>query len=106
MPKATSQEISLEKSAPACAVKARQQPNLSKVPDGDSRGTPSTPAGRQSGEPRLRVLHVIDRMEVGGTEVGILKVIRGLGQECFEHRICSIGGNYSNFPREVGFSSK
>jgi sugar transferase (PEP-CTERM/EpsH1 system associated) len=106
MPKATSQEISLEKSAPACAVKARQQPNLSKVPDGDSRGTPSTPAGRQSGEPRLRVLHVIDRMEVGGTEVGILKVIRGLGQECFEHRICTIRGYDENFARSEGFEGQ
>jgi sugar transferase (PEP-CTERM/EpsH1 system associated) len=108
MPKltATSHEISLENSASASAVKEQQQANLSKVPDGDSRGKPSPRAGRQSGEPRLRVLHVIDRMGVGGTEIGILKVIRGLGQECFEHRICTIRGYDENFVRSEGFEGQ
>jgi sugar transferase (PEP-CTERM/EpsH1 system associated) len=108
MPKltATSHEISLENSAPACAVKPQEQASPSKVPADESRGTPGTRAGRPSGQPPLRVLHVIDRMRVGGTEVGILKVIRGLGAECFEHRICTIRGYDENFARSEGFEGQ
>jgi sugar transferase (PEP-CTERM/EpsH1 system associated) len=108
MPKltVTSHEISLENSAPAGAVKEQQQANPARVLDGDSRGTPAAGASRPSGEPRLRVLHVIDRMDVGGTEVGILKVIRGLGRESFEHRICTIRGYDENFARSEGFEGQ
>src|ERR1700756_419373 len=99
MPKltATPHEIPLENSAPPCAVKPAEHANPAKVPDDDSRGTASPPTSRQSGEPRLRVLHVIDRMGLGGTEAGILKVIQGLGSECFEHRLCTIRGYDENF---------
>jgi sugar transferase (PEP-CTERM/EpsH1 system associated) len=38
----------------------------------------------------LRVLHVIDRLGVGGTEHGLVKVIQGLGISEFEHRVCAI----------------
>ena len=45
-----------------------------------------------SGRQRLRVLHVVARLGLGGTEHGVLKIIHGLGQEEFEHRICAIRG--------------
>lgn len=41
---------------------------------------------------RLRVLHVVPRLGLGGTETGVLKIIHGLGQEEFEHRICAVRG--------------
>jgi sugar transferase (PEP-CTERM/EpsH1 system associated) len=104
--KATSHEVSLENSAPACAVEPPEPDDPAKTPDDDSRQTPRTRTGRQSGQPRLRVLHVIDRMGVGGTEVGILKVIRGLGCESFEHRICTIRGYDENFARSEGFEGQ
>jgi len=40
----------------------------------------------------LRVLHVINRLDMGGTEYGILKVIHGLGEDLFDHRICATRG--------------
>ena len=36
---------------------------------------------------RLRILHVIPQFMPGGTEYTLLRVIRGLGEEEFEHRI-------------------
>jgi sugar transferase (PEP-CTERM/EpsH1 system associated) len=53
-------------------------------------GTASEAAGR------LRVLHVISCMGRGGAEMGILKLIAGLGGE-FEHRICSTRGFDADF---------
>jgi len=108
MPKlvATSNEISLQNSAPLCAVKPQERATLAKVSSKELHGTPSVPAGKQPGRPRLRVLHVIDRMGMGGTEVGILKVIQGLGSECFEHRICTIRGCDERFSRAQGFDGQ
>jgi sugar transferase (PEP-CTERM/EpsH1 system associated) len=45
-------------------------------------------------------------MGLGGTEAGILKVIQGLGSECFEHRICTIRGYDENFTRAQGFDGQ
>jgi len=45
---------------------------------------------------RLRVLHVISYMGRGGAEMGILKLIVGLGKG-FEHRICTTRGFDANF---------
>jgi sugar transferase (PEP-CTERM/EpsH1 system associated) len=42
--------------------------------------------------PPLRVLHVLDRLDTGGTEYGVLKVINGLPQEEFDSRICVMRG--------------
>jgi sugar transferase (PEP-CTERM/EpsH1 system associated) len=108
MPKltASSHEIAPGNSAPACAVKLPEQANPEKVPHDGSRETPSTPTSRQSARRRLSVLHVIDRMGVGGTEVGILKVIQGLGSERFDHRICTIRGCDENFSRSQGFEGQ
>jgi sugar transferase (PEP-CTERM/EpsH1 system associated) len=46
---------------------------------------------------RLRVLHVISRLGMGGTEHGVLKVMRGLGDQEFEHRICAVRGIDQDF---------
>jgi sugar transferase (PEP-CTERM/EpsH1 system associated) len=55
-------------------------------------GTPSKDANR------LRILHVISYMGRGGAEMGILKLIAGLG-EGFEHRICTTRGLDADFVR-------
>lgn len=47
---------------------------------------------------RLRVLHVISYMGRGGAEMGILKLIAGLGNE-FEQRICTTHGYDAEFVR-------
>jgi glycosyltransferase involved in cell wall biosynthesis len=52
----------------------------------------------------LRVLHVISYMGRGGAEMGILKLIAGLGEE-FEHRICTTRGFDADFVRS-SFSEK
>ena len=49
-----------------------------------------THAGSEDVHP-LRILHVISYMGRGGAEMGILKLIAGLG-EGFEHRICTTRG--------------
>lgn len=46
---------------------------------------------------RLRVLHVVPRLGLGGTEHGVLKVLAGLGDEQFEHRICAVRGMDASF---------
>jgi len=43
-----------------------------------------------SGE--LRILHVINRLDMGGTELSLLKVMSGLGNSVFTHRICTTRG--------------
>jgi sugar transferase (PEP-CTERM/EpsH1 system associated) len=47
---------------------------------------------------RLRVLHVISYMGRGGAEIGILKLVAGLGEE-FQHRICTTRGFDADFVR-------
>jgi sugar transferase (PEP-CTERM/EpsH1 system associated) len=75
---------------------------LARSSDG-SRRTSGMRYGEQCIYRRLRVLHVIDQLKVGGTEVGILNVISGLGSDCFEHRICTIRGYDETFARSRGF---
>jgi len=40
----------------------------------------------------LRIMHVLDRLDIGGTEKAVMKVVRGLGPETFEHYICVLRG--------------
>lgn len=47
---------------------------------------------------RVRILHVISHMGRGGAEMGILKLIAGLGDE-FDHRICTTRGFDADFVR-------
>lgn len=49
---------------------------------------------------RLRVLHVIPRLGLGGTEKGVLKVIRGLGEDGFAHQICAVRGIDEEFAKQ------
>lgn len=60
----------------------------------DSPAVITTPAFE--GSPRLRVLHVISFMGRGGAEMGILKLISGLGDD-FEHRVCTTRGFDAEF---------
>jgi sugar transferase (PEP-CTERM/EpsH1 system associated) len=46
----------------------------------------------------LRVLHVIDRLDMGGTEYVILKVMAGLGSGEFDHRVCAARGYNAQLP--------
>jgi sugar transferase (PEP-CTERM/EpsH1 system associated) len=55
-------------------------------------------SGRAPAE-RLRVLHVVPRLGLGGTEHGVLKVLAGLGDDQFEHRICAVRGMDASFVR-------
>jgi len=54
-----------------------------------------------SREERLRILHVVSRLGMGGTEHGVLKVINGLGDGQFEHRICAVRGIDRDFARRM-----
>lgn len=55
---------------------------------------------------RCRVLHVIPRLGLGGTEKGVLKVIGGLGETEFEHRICAVRGIDATFAKREGLEGK
>lgn len=68
-----------------------------KAPSGEAKETPAT---------LLRVLHVIPRLGLGGTENGVLKIIRGLGADKFEHRICAVRGIDADFAKREGLESK
>ncbi len=49
----------------------------------------------------LRVLHVVSCLGIGGTEHGVLKVIKGLGHAEFEHQICAMRGVDEDFVRQM-----
>jgi sugar transferase (PEP-CTERM/EpsH1 system associated) len=50
---------------------------------------------------RLRVLHVVSCLGMGGTEHGVIKLINALGSEDFEHQICAVRGIDENFARRM-----
>jgi len=54
----------------------------------------------------LRVLHVIDRLGMGGTEYAMLRMIQGLEGAGFEHRICTIRGFDGDLARAQGLTDK
>ena len=43
---------------------------------------------RRPSSSALRVLHVLDHLDTGGTEYGVLKVLQGLREDRFDCRIC------------------
>ncbi|HET9952703.1 MAG TPA: glycosyltransferase [Candidatus Eisenbacteria bacterium] len=45
---------------------------------------------RNSDSPKLRVLHVIHRLALGGTEYGVIKVVNHLDRDRFQPSICSL----------------
>lgn len=54
---------------------------------------------------RLRVLHVLSALGIGGTEHGVIKLIRALGADEFEHRICAMRGVDHDFARRMSLES-
>src|SRR5512137_2787476 len=50
---------------------------------------------------RLRILHVVSCLQMGGTEKGVLKIIGGLGSTEFEHHICAVRGVDESFVRQM-----
>lgn len=56
--------------------------------------------GMSSG--RLRILHVLPRLGLGGTEQGLLKVIGELKCDEFEHKICAVRGVDEDFVSQSG----
>lgn len=64
---------------------------------GELRLSQVAPTGSASVQPpflgtRLKVLHVINRLDTGGTEYGVLKLMKGLDYPLFEHRLCTTRG--------------
>ncbi len=55
---------------------------------------------------RLRVLHVVSHLGMGGTEHGVLKVIKGLGEHEFEHHICAVRAVDSDFAARMGVAGR
>jgi len=64
------------------------------------------PAAAIPGNGRLRLLHVVSRLGLGGTEHGVLKLMRGLGEELFEHRICAVRGVDAEFTSRMGVTAQ
>jgi sugar transferase (PEP-CTERM/EpsH1 system associated) len=42
--------------------------------------------------PAVRVMHVLDRLDIGGTEIVLMKLIRSLDPKVFQHSICTLRG--------------
>jgi sugar transferase (PEP-CTERM/EpsH1 system associated) len=40
----------------------------------------------------VRIMHVLDRLDVGGTEKAVMKLVKGLEPGLFEHYICTLRG--------------
>src|SRR5438132_7609803 len=65
-------------------------------------GLPSlllTENGMPTGTGRLRVLHVLNYMGRGGTEMVVLKLLDGLGDNRFEQHVCATRGLDADFAR-------
>src|SRR5271157_5969505 len=58
---------------------------------------PFTPKDREqnSAVRPLRIMHVFNRLDVGGTEKAVMKLVRGLEPGLFEHYICTMRGEGS-----------
>jgi sugar transferase (PEP-CTERM/EpsH1 system associated) len=54
----------------------------------------------------LRVLHVVNRLDLGGTESGILKIATGLPGDEFIHAVCTARGHSPEFARQRAFSGE
>jgi sugar transferase (PEP-CTERM/EpsH1 system associated) len=52
------------------------------------------------------VLHVVPQLGMGGTEHGLLNLIRGLGDEEFEHRICAVRSIDTEFVSRMKMKSR
>ena len=61
---------------------------------GGVSSAPFTPNDREqnSAVRPLRIMHVFDRLDLGGTEKAVMKLVRGLEPGLFEHYICTMRG--------------
>ena len=66
------------------------------MPSREHRGSGASSAAR-----KMRILHVVSRLGLGGTEHGVLKLVRGLADGEFEHFICAVRGIDSGFAEQV-----
>jgi len=55
---------------------------------------------------RLRVMHVVNCLQPGGAEFGILKLINGLGEDQFEHRLCVTRSYEADFVAAHGLGER
>jgi sugar transferase (PEP-CTERM/EpsH1 system associated) len=55
---------------------------------------------------RLRVLHIVSHLGMGGTEHGVLKVMKGLGEYEFEHRICAVRAIDADFAARMDVAGR
>jgi len=67
---------------------------------------PDTQCAPPAAPGQLRILHIVDRLDLGGTEYGILKVVDGLGGGVFEHRFCTARGYNADMIRQRGLEGK
>jgi sugar transferase (PEP-CTERM/EpsH1 system associated) len=95
-----------ENSAELLGVSAQETIPAAHPPDISTIRKAITHADKQPRQSHLRVLHVIDRLDVGGTEHGIVKVIQGLSGDEFAHHICTVRGFDANFARTHGLENK
>lgn len=58
---------------------------------------PTLPPTSSAWNTRLRVLHVLDHLGTGGTELGVMKVTQALPADQFENGICVVRGNGEGF---------
>lgn len=54
----------------------------------------------------LRLMHVINYLGPGGTELVMISLMRGLNQELFEHRICALRGFRSEWAQREQLTGK
>jgi sugar transferase (PEP-CTERM/EpsH1 system associated) len=54
----------------------------------------------------VRVLHVVPQLAIGGTELALARLIRGLDRSQFEHSVCAMRGcrDWGHWAEQFGFS--
>lgn len=73
-------------------MQAIEKPVLAGALPGAMTGRASSPTAPGIARHRLRVLHVLDRIGVGGTELNVAKLMRVLPPETYEQRLCAVRG--------------
>ncbi len=89
-----------------CFQRAMRIMSTQNVMQVSSASPPSQTGNLRRSVERLRILHVVASLGIGGTEHGLLKVIDGLGEEQFEHRICAVRGVDENFAERMNLTGK
>ena len=103
--------VPLMRTGPAKETARFDESSRAFMPTQIENGTPISTSSRVQAEVgthggRLRVLHVVARLGLGGTEHGVLKVLNGLGEEQFEHRLCAVRGVDADFASRMNVATK